>query len=76
MEGAQEAVLVKSEDLPEGTPTVKGYDFTKGVHLDLLLESYKYTGFQGTQYFRMICVNDEIYMLYADVFHVGCTYVM
>ena len=48
METAQTAVLVKSEDLPAGTPQVRGYDFNKGVNFERLMESYYTTGFQAT----------------------------
>ena len=45
---AQEAVLVKSEELPEGTPQVKGYDFNMGFSFDGLMNSYFTTGYQAT----------------------------
>lgn len=49
LEKASEAVLVKSEDLPAGTPIVQGYDFNQGVNYDALFTSFKTMGFQGTQ---------------------------
>ncbi|KAG8230809.1 hypothetical protein J437_LFUL010589 [Ladona fulva] len=45
---AKEAVLVKSTDLEEGTPTVKGYDWEKGIDYHALLQTYKHCGFQST----------------------------
>eukprot|EP00743_Colponemidia_sp_Colp-15_P004764 GILK01005131.1.p1 GENE.GILK01005131.1~~GILK01005131.1.p1 ORF type:complete len:380 (+),score=57.19 GILK01005131.1:55-1140(+) len=45
---AQQAVLVSSSSVPEGTPVVKGYDFNKGVNYKALLNSYKTTGYQAT----------------------------
>jgi len=45
---ATDAVLVKSEKLE--TPTVAGYDFTKGVDYSALLDSYLHTGFQATNF--------------------------
>ena len=47
---AQEAVLVKSETLPEDTPVIKGYDFNNGIDYKTLLESYIHSGFQATTY--------------------------
>eukprot|EP00958_Prasinococcus_capsulatus_P017905 scaffold2051_cov389-Prasinococcus_capsulatus_cf.AAC.14 len=47
---AQDAVLVKSESLPEDTPVIKGYDFNNGIDHKQLLESYFNSGFQATAY--------------------------
>ncbi|XP_076062271.1 deoxyhypusine synthase [Oratosquilla oratoria] len=47
---AKEAVLVRSEPPPEGTPTVKGYDFNDGVDYSKLLESFKHSGFQASSF--------------------------
>ena len=38
---ATDAVLVKSEDMPEGTPIVKGYDFNNGIDFHALLNQFK-----------------------------------
>jgi deoxyhypusine synthase len=53
---AAAAVLVESEQMPEGTATVIGYDFEgavasgAGVDFDALLASYATTGFQATNF--------------------------
>jgi deoxyhypusine synthase len=47
---ASSAVLVKSEAMPEGSTSVKGYDFDDGVDFDRLLDSYKDFGFQATNF--------------------------
>ena len=55
---AQEAVLVKSVSMPEGSKTVLGYDFestdddddTGKDHATRVLESMLYTGFQATSF--------------------------
>lgn len=47
---AKDAVLQNSEQLPEGTPLVKGYDWSQGVNYDELFKSYKYCGFQATNF--------------------------
>ncbi|XP_063709720.1 LOW QUALITY PROTEIN: probable deoxyhypusine synthase [Culicoides brevitarsis] len=47
---AKEAVLQQSAKLPESTPTVKGYDFNNGINYHELLNSYKYSGFQATNF--------------------------
>ena len=45
---AQNAVLGESEEMPEGSVPVKGYDFNKGPDLNALLESMVTSGFQAT----------------------------
>lgn len=49
---ATEAVLMESQPVPQGTPIVRGYDFTPaaaaGVDYGALLASYRTTGFQAT----------------------------
>eukprot|EP01094_Clydonella_sp_ATCC50884_P029683 TRINITY_DN9378_c1_g1_i1.p1 TRINITY_DN9378_c1_g1~~TRINITY_DN9378_c1_g1_i1.p1 ORF type:complete len:362 (-),score=99.75 TRINITY_DN9378_c1_g1_i1:115-1158(-) len=44
---AENAVMVQSETLPEGTPTVRGYDFEAGLDFQRFLSSYLTTGFQA-----------------------------
>eukprot|EP00732_Lithocolla_globosa_P002994 Lithocolla_globosa_v1_NODE_2200_length_2113_cov_12.898445.p1 type:complete len:359 gc:universal NODE_2200_length_2113_cov_12.898445:195-1271(+) len=55
-ESVQAAVLVKSESL-EGEPQVRGYDFNEGVDLAKLLDSYKFSGFQASNFGQAV---DEI----------------
>ena len=43
-----QAVLVKSESLPEGTPQIRGYDFCDGRSLDGVMEAMLYSGFQAS----------------------------
>ncbi|XP_063239579.1 probable deoxyhypusine synthase [Bacillus rossius redtenbacheri] len=50
IEKAKNAVFVESCSIPEGTPTVKGYDWNKGVNYHALLETYKFSGFQATNF--------------------------
>ncbi|CAE7499463.1 dhps, partial [Symbiodinium sp. KB8] len=45
---ATDAVLVKSEEIPEGTPEVHGPDFDASPSLDDLMAKYLYTGFQAS----------------------------
>jgi len=45
---ATEAVLVKSECMPEGSQVVKGYDFNEGIDHHKLFTSMATTGFQAT----------------------------
>ncbi|XP_049785734.1 probable deoxyhypusine synthase [Schistocerca cancellata] len=49
-EKAKSAVLVESAPLPEGTPIVQGYDFNKGVNYHALLETFRFSGFQATNF--------------------------
>ncbi|KAH7474362.1 hypothetical protein PRIC1_013511 [Phytophthora ramorum] len=45
---AQDAVLVRSEDLEGKSAHVRGYDFNEGVDYEKLLASYVHMGYQGT----------------------------
>lgn len=54
---AKDAVLQESEPMPKNTPEVKGYDFNQGVNYEKLLASYKYSGFQATNFGKAV---DEI----------------
>ncbi|CAK4086540.1 unnamed protein product [Aphanomyces euteiches] len=52
---AQAAVLVKSERLDNGDYSqVKGYDFNKGVNYEELFKSYRYMGFQSTNFGKAV----------------------
>ena len=46
----QTAVLGESEEMPEGSIPVKGYDFNNGVDLNALLGSLATTGFQASSF--------------------------
>ncbi|WAR20260.1 DHYS-like protein [Mya arenaria] len=48
------AVLKKSESMPDGTPTVRGYDFSEGVDYHKLLQSYATSGFQAQNFGRAV----------------------
>lgn len=54
---AAEAVLVQSSFLPGYQEEVKGYDWSKGVDYSALLDSYKKSGFQATNFGNAV---DEI----------------
>ncbi|KAF1776011.1 DHS-like NAD/FAD-binding domain [Phytophthora cactorum] len=45
---AQDAVLVRSENLEGKSAHVRGYDFNEGVNYEKLLQSYVTMGYQGT----------------------------
>lgn len=47
-ECAKDAVLVKSQKLPEQTPEVIGYDWERGLNYQKLFESYLTSGYQAT----------------------------
>jgi deoxyhypusine synthase len=46
----QAAVFSESESMPEGSETVKGYDFNEGNDVAALLASFARTGFQATNF--------------------------
>lgn len=56
-EMAKDAVLVKSEKLPDVTPIVKGYEWNNGIDYDQILGSYIHSGFQATNLGKAI---DEV----------------
>ncbi|KAJ1803302.1 Deoxyhypusine synthase, partial [Coemansia sp. RSA 2598] len=51
---ATSAVLVESEQVPEGTKLIKGYDFENGVDYNALLGTYLTTGFQASNFGRAV----------------------
>ena len=63
---ATEAVLVTSDDMAPDSVTVSGYDFNQGIDHHNLLKSFKYSGFQATNFglaveeiWKMIKCRDE-----------------
>jgi deoxyhypusine synthase len=54
---AKDAVLQESEPMPKDTPVVAGWDFNQGVNYDGILKSFKYSGFQATNFGKAV---DEI----------------
>ncbi|EDO34643.1 predicted protein [Nematostella vectensis] len=59
---AVDSVLLKSEPMPDGSETVKGYDFNQGTDYHALLQSYKNTGFQAMHFGKAV---DEINKMIA-----------
>lgn len=59
---AKDAVLQESQPMPKDTPTVAGYDFNQGVNYDAILKSFKYLGFQATNFGNAV---DEINKMIA-----------
>ena len=51
---AHEAVLVQSGQLPVEPVKVIGYDFNKGVDYHAILQSYRTSGFQATNFGRAV----------------------
>ena len=47
---AAEAVLVTSQEMAPDTDKVSGYDFNRGIDHHQLLKSFKYSGFQATNF--------------------------
>lgn len=50
-------VLIGSDPMPEGSETIKGYDFNEGVDYHALLSSFSRTGFQATNFGKAV---DEV----------------
>lgn len=57
---AKDAVLVRSKQLPEDTPAVKGYNFNDGIDYDQLLSSYLHSGFQATNFGKAVAEIDKM----------------
>ena len=47
---AAEAVLATSQEMAPDTDKVSGYDFNRGIDHHQLLKSFKYSGFQATNF--------------------------
>lgn len=54
---AKDAVFCESKNLPDGTPSIRGYDWNSGINYHELFKSYKTTGFQAT---NLAAAVDEI----------------
>lgn len=77
-EVAKNAVMVDSEKLPQKTPVVTGFDWNRGGNYDELLNSYKFMGFQATNFglavdeinkmieLRSLPLDDENQDIYED----------
>lgn len=62
---AKDAVLTRSEKLPDVTPIVEGYEWNNGIDYDQLLGSYLNCGFQATNLGKAI---DEINKMVGKYF--------
>jgi len=51
---AEQAVLVASGELPVEPVEVKGYDFNEGIDYHKLLQSYRTSGFQATNFGKAV----------------------
>ena len=61
---SQQAVLGESEPMPEGSIPVRGYDFSPGLDYHHLLQSFRTTGFQATNFGLAV---DEIGKMVSNV---------
>lgn len=67
---AQEAVLVQSQPMPEGSREVKGHSWPDGtdqeVNYDSILKSYLTSGFQATNFGLAVeQINDMVRYIYT-----------
>lgn len=57
----KDAIYGSSEPMPQGSEEVRGYDFSNGVNYHALLESYRTTGFQASNFGKAVVeVNNMI----------------
>ena len=57
--GANDAVLVGSEEMPPGSVTIEGYDFNNGVDYHAMFKSFFRTGYQATNFGKAVKVIDR-----------------
>lgn len=53
-QSVKDALLASSEPMPPGSEEVRGYDFSNGVNYHALLESYRTTGFQASNFGKAV----------------------
>ena len=53
-QSVKDAILAPSDPVPEDSEEVRGYDFSVGVDYDALLDSYRTTGFQATNFGKAV----------------------
>lgn len=63
---AAEAVLAKSEGIPDGAEKVKGYDFNNGINYHELLQSYTKCGFQATNFGKAVEEINRMVIIYIS----------
>lgn len=67
IQGALDAVMVKSESLAGKADVVKGYDFNQGIDYEKILDSYYSTGFQALHFGKAIKIlNDMLHWRLSD----------
>ena len=62
----QNAVLVRSEPMPKGSTVVRGYEFSgvgSQVDYHAMLQAYKTTGFQATNFGLAVDIVNEMVVL-------------
>jgi deoxyhypusine synthase len=57
---SEEAVLLNSSPIPEGSVPVRGFDFSSKVDLDTILSTYASVGFQATNFGSAVRVINEM----------------
>lgn len=53
-QSVKDAILAPSDPIPEDSEEVRGYDFSVGVDYGALLDSYRTTGFQATNFGKAV----------------------
>ncbi|KAI1729988.1 deoxyhypusine synthase domain-containing protein [Ditylenchus destructor] len=67
---AAKSVFMESQQVDEGTPEVRGYDFNQGIDYEKMFDSYLTTGIQATHLARVIEeINKMIDERQKDVVH-------
>ncbi len=60
VQGAKDAVLVKSEPVHADIPVIKGYDFNQGTNYDELIKKMLYTGYQASHLGKAVDIIDQM----------------
>lgn len=60
IQGALDAVMVKSESLAGTAEVVKGYDFNQGIDYEKLIDSFYTTGFQALHFGKAVQITNDM----------------
>ena len=72
--GEAQAVLSKSEAMPDDSIEVCGYDFNEGVDYHKLLQTYATCGFQSTNFGRAVVeINNMVSKIFSKFLSCVCS---
>ena len=69
----KDAILTASDPVPEDSEEVRGYDFGVGVDYRALLDSYRTTGFQATNFGKAV---EEINQMVSSIWIITINFLL